>query len=222
MTAPRIKLHPVVNDTAGPAYCGPTVLCAITGKPLSEILAVLAEKRARRARTYQRFPKLSELAAMEAARAAAGATVINLSDLDAALYAFDFRWQDFNYWNKSGPSFADWLEKDLVDDALTEPDALTQYRDGAALVFSIGAGEFDDPDDPEAGHMIVLANGEFLDTSTKGKPVPVTEGIAPYLNYRVDTAYIVTFPDREKEAEEEAMLMALADPELVRLLNVDV
>ena len=50
-----MKLHPVDNDIGAPElFCGPTVICAITGKPLSEVLAVIKDNREHFARDLER------------------------------------------------------------------------------------------------------------------------------------------------------------------------
>jgi len=162
-----MKLHPVDNDIGAPElFCGPTVICAITGKPLSEVLAVIKDKREHFARDLERHRCDPALVSKAAVLASGDVTSTSTLDLEDAFTTFDsFMEHAAAFKDKSGPTLRDWL---INDDYLTD-EILTQYREGAALIFSIGQGDFDDP---LVGHWVVIAGGEFLDTSTDGNRSP--------------------------------------------------
>ena len=190
----KMKLHPVDNDIGAPElFCGPTVICAITGKPLSEVLAVIKDKREHFARDLERHRCDPALVSKAAVLASGDETSTSTLDLEDAFTTFDsFLEHAAAFKDKSGPTLRDWV---INDDYLTD-EILTQYREGAALIFSIGQGDFGDP---VVGHWVVITGGEFVDTSTDGKPIPL-DGPLPYLDVRVDGVHIVTVPDLEAEA----------------------
>jgi hypothetical protein len=198
-----MKLYSVNNDTGEAAYCGPTVICAITGKPLSEVLAVIKDRRTRYVRVLKKYnhslPKNWDLTAPEI-------TSVTTFDIERTFPAFDFHSETLAYYDKTGPTLAHWLSS---DDHMTAA-IVEQYRKGAALVFAIGQDDFDEPDG--AGHLIVISDGTFLDTSTNGKPIPCCEGeniaenLVAFLSDRVDCVHIVTTPDPEEDARFAALM----------------
>lgn len=202
-----MKLYPVINDTDGPAYCGPTVLCAITGKPLSEVIKSIKDYRAAEAARLafwaKRNPKLAEVAAQHADRAKAEVTGTVDIDIEIALsqlggHGFGFS-TVVEYPDLSGPVLDAWVSNKTH---LTS-DIIEHLCNGDAVLLAIGRG--DDPENPKVGHWIIFTKEEFLDTSTDGNPVPVDNGLNLFAGNRVNEVYLIT-DDHEAEMAFRAAL----------------
>lgn len=151
------------NDTGSRAYCGPVVIGAVTGKPISKVRdAIRASRKERGHNIHDAVYRLRPI------------TVTCNRDLGGALNKLGY-WMSLHDGyrgpTKSRPTLAAWLRKRTPEDRK------------ATFIIAIGVSG------DSGGHWVAVSGKKFVDTFTKGLPVWISD--APHRRARVATVYKV-------------------------------
>lgn len=140
-------LKPVLNDTGHALYCGPTVICTITGKPASRVEAVI--NRTDKNWRVRRMLRPARSVSCTKTELARQVRKTNATDLREAFrqFGWDFRCVDFWCAKREVPTLAAWLRA-------RPADAMRQ-------IFVVNVTD----------HWVAVRGRKFCDTKTGGNPV---------------------------------------------------